>query len=192
MNRGWDRQNGSMQTDQPRWRGINHLALVTDDMDTTVRFYVGVLGMDLVGAVRAGPARHYFFQLGEQNTIAFFEWPNHETREHAAGAMPPAGAQLDHIAFNLPDEDALESLRKRLLEHQCEVTPVIDHGFVRSVYFSDPNGIALEASWWVIDATGRDPDLDDVRLFSDPDPVPAIEELRERGSVEVTASTRLI
>ena len=32
----------------PRWRGINHLALVTPDMDATVRFYAGVLGMRLV------------------------------------------------------------------------------------------------------------------------------------------------
>lgn len=28
----------------PRWRGIHHLALITDDMDATVRFWHGVLG----------------------------------------------------------------------------------------------------------------------------------------------------
>jgi len=31
--------------ERPRWRGVNHLALVTPDMDATVRFYHGVLGM---------------------------------------------------------------------------------------------------------------------------------------------------
>ena len=30
--------------ESPHWRGINHLALVTDDMDATVRFYHRVLG----------------------------------------------------------------------------------------------------------------------------------------------------
>ena len=37
-----------MTSEQPRWRGINHLALVTTDMDATVRFYHGVLGARLV------------------------------------------------------------------------------------------------------------------------------------------------
>ena len=59
--------------ENPRWRGVNHLALVTPDMDTTVRFYHGVLGMRLVASVMAGPMRHYFFEIGPENTIAFFE-----------------------------------------------------------------------------------------------------------------------
>ena len=44
---------------------------------------------------------------------------------------------------------------------------------MRSIYFTDPNGIALEASWWVTDATGRDADYGDRDLFGDLDPVPA-------------------
>ena len=62
-----------------RWRGINHLAMITPDMDETVRFYHGVLGMRLVATLSAGPMRHYFFELGPQNTIAFFEWSRAET-----------------------------------------------------------------------------------------------------------------
>ena len=38
----------------PAWRGINHLALVTPDMDATVRFYAGVLGMPLVDHAHGG------------------------------------------------------------------------------------------------------------------------------------------
>ncbi|MDA8047486.1 MAG: VOC family protein, partial [Actinomycetota bacterium] len=37
-----------MPDEQPHWRGINHLALVTTDMDATVRFYHSVLGARLV------------------------------------------------------------------------------------------------------------------------------------------------
>ena len=40
----------------PAWRGVNHLALVTPDMDATVRFYAGVLGMPVVATTMAGPA----------------------------------------------------------------------------------------------------------------------------------------
>jgi catechol 2,3-dioxygenase-like lactoylglutathione lyase family enzyme len=180
-------------TDTPRWRGINHLALVTPDMDATVRFYAGVLGMRLVATTMAGPMRHYFFEMGPENTVAFFEISNIETFAKPAGAPPPAfPIQLDHISFNLPDEDALQALRERLEAFGSEVTEVVDHGFVRSVYFTDPHGIALEASWWAVDATGRPADYDDRRLFGDPDPVPAAKELRAQGFVSTTPETKLV
>ena len=82
-------------------------------------------------------------------------------------------------------------LRKRLLAAGSEVTTVVDHGFIRSVYFTDPNGIALEASWWVVDGTGRPADYNDAALFGDPDPVPAIAELRA-GAIGEVPSTRLV
>ena len=56
----------------PRWRGVNHLALVTGDMDETVRFYVGVLGARLVATIGTDSFRHYFFEFGTGTTIAFF------------------------------------------------------------------------------------------------------------------------
>ena len=62
--------------------------------------------------------------------------------------------------------------------------------FVRSVYFTDPNGIALEASWWAIDATGRPADYADERVFADPEPVAAIDELRRHGQVLEAPVTR--
>ena len=71
----------------PKWQGIHHLAMITPDMDETVRFYCGVLGMPLVTTLRAGPMRHYFFELGPGNTIAFFEDPRAETFTKPAGLM---------------------------------------------------------------------------------------------------------
>jgi catechol 2,3-dioxygenase-like lactoylglutathione lyase family enzyme len=176
--------------DGPRWSGVNHLALVTPDMDATVRFYAGVLGMRLVATTMAGPMRHYFFEIGPRNTVAFFEVEGAETFAKAAGAPSDRAIQLDHISFDVPDEHALETLRKRLLAAGSEVTEVVDHGFIRSVYFTDPNGIALEASWWVVDATGRPSDHTDHALFGDPSPVPAVEQLRD-GSLRDVPQTRL-
>jgi len=179
-------------TADPRWRGINHLALVTPDMDATVRFYHGVLGMRLVATVMAGPMRHYFFETAPGNTVAFFEVKGAEQFPTPAGIPDRLRkAQFDHLSFNLADEQALLDLQRRLKEADCEVTDVVDHGFVRSIYFNDPHGIALEASWWVVDATGRPADYGDELLFSDPSPVPAVAELKSAGAVAWTPQTSL-
>jgi catechol 2,3-dioxygenase-like lactoylglutathione lyase family enzyme len=174
--------------DAPTWRGINHLALVTPNMDATVRFYAGVLGMPLVATLMAGPTRHYFFEMADGNTVAFFEIDGMETFSKPAGAPGDRPIQLDHLSFNVADEHALELLRKRLLGADCEVTGVVDHGILRSVYFHDPNGIALEASWWVTDVTAHPVDYEDRAVFADPDPVPAVRELQrdELGSLPST------
>jgi catechol 2,3-dioxygenase-like lactoylglutathione lyase family enzyme len=176
----------------PRWRGINHLALVTPDMDATVRFYHGVLGMRLVASVMAGPMRHYFFEIGPENTIAFFEVDGADTFAAPAGIPDRLRkAQFDHLSFNVADEDALVELQARLRSFDCEVTPIVDHGFVHSIYFSDPHGIALEASWWVLDATSRPADYGDGRLFGDRRPVPAVQELASAGQLSSTPRTVL-
>jgi len=183
-----------MTSQVPRWRGINHLALVTADMDATVRFYHGVLGARLVATIGTPTFRHYFFEFGPQNTVAFFEYTGMPLEHFAkpAGVPDPRAMQFDHLSFNLPDEDALLALRDRLKSNECEVTDVVDHGFIRSIYFMDPNGIALEASFWTLDATGRPADYGDERLFSDPDPVPAVRELRVDGAVANVPHTHLV
>jgi catechol 2,3-dioxygenase-like lactoylglutathione lyase family enzyme len=179
-------------TPQPHWRGINHLALVTPDMDATVRFYHGVLGMRLVTTLMAGPMRHYFFETAPGNTVAFFEVPTAEVFAKPAGVPDVRrAAQFDHLSFNLADEEALHVLQGRLKAHGVEVTDVVDHGIVRSIYFTDNNGIALEASWWVVDPTGRDVDYGDDRLFADRRPVPAVRELQEGAGLAWTPETQL-
>jgi catechol 2,3-dioxygenase-like lactoylglutathione lyase family enzyme len=182
-----------MTSDAPRWGGINHLALITTDMDSTVRFYTGVLGARLVATIGDPSFRHYFFEIGPRNTVAFFEYTGSTTEPFAkpAGIPDPRAIQFDHVSFDLPDEQALLDLRNRLKEAGCEATDVVDHGFIRSVYFNDPNGIALEASWWVRDATGGATDWSDPMLFTDPDPVPAVVELRASGRLSSVPTTRL-
>ncbi len=185
-----------MTTDehQPAWNGINHLALVTDDMDSTVRFWHGVLGAETIATVGAPGFKHYFFRVGPGQTVAFFEYLDAEIETFAkpAGIPYPAGAsQFDHLSLNLPDEAALEALQRRLKEHDCEVTDVVDHGFIRSIYFNDPTGIALEASYWTLPSDGP-VDHDDRDWFHDDDPVPALREISETGRVERTVSTRLV
>ena len=177
------------------WRGVNHLALVTPDMDATVRFWHGVLGARLVATIGTPAFRHYFFDIGPGNTIAFFEYAGQHLDMYAkpAGVPYDKASQFDHLSLNLPDEEALLRLRDRLKSHDCEVTDVIDHGFIRSIYFSDPNGMALEASWWTLDATGTPRRLRRRAALRRrrPGRRPSTE-LRETGALDHTVSTRLV
>ena len=166
-------------------RGINHLAMVTGDMDATVRFYRDVLGFPVVSTTGNKPGsypyRHYFFKMGEHSTLAFFEWPNMVERFQKPAGLPAKGRwQFDHLSFDVPDEESLLELQHHLRDHDIEVTGLVDHQVIQSIYFTDPvNGIALEASYWVKDPTLIDePDFDDEFVFGDPDPVPALAEQR--------------
>jgi hypothetical protein len=107
------------------------------------------------------------------------------------GSPGPYPVQLDHISFNLEDEKALEVLRTRIEAAGSEVTEVVEHAVMRSIYFTDPNGIALQASYWVVDGTGREFDAADGNRFLDPDPVPAFAELTA-GSVRTLPTTTLV
>jgi catechol 2,3-dioxygenase-like lactoylglutathione lyase family enzyme len=180
--------------DSVRWRGVHHLALITDDMDATVRFWHGVLDARLVSTVATPTFRHYFFEVAPGSTIAFFEYRDTDIRPFAkpAGVAYEGAVQFDHLSLALADEEAVTALQERLRAFDCEVTEVVDHGVMKSIYFNDPNGIALEASWWVNDATARPARYDDPRLFADPDPVPALRELLATGQVAATPPTRLV
>jgi catechol 2,3-dioxygenase-like lactoylglutathione lyase family enzyme len=74
-------------------------------MDKTVRFYRDILGMPLVATSGNRPGRsyrHYFFQLGPQQTIAFFEWPGMLEEFHKPAGLPARGqVQFDHVAFGV-------------------------------------------------------------------------------------------
>ena len=182
-----------METTPVQWAGLNHLALITNDMDHTTRFWHGVLGAPLVATIGTEAFRHYFFDVGHGATVAFFEYRGHQVDLFAkpAGVPDERAIQFDHVSLNLPTEAALRGLRQRLLEHGCEVTDLVDHGLMRSIYFTDPNGIALEASCWAHDPTGQTPASGDAR-YSDPAPVPAVRELLETGDLGALPRTRLV
>ena len=138
-------------------RGIHHLALNTEDMRATVDFYTRVVGMPLVHAMKVPPGlgtgpgnrgnppyeqiRHYFFDMGNDSLLAFFEIPR--------GAEPKAKRDaiggMQHVAFAVTPKN-FAALRKRLRAADVAYDGPIDilPGLV-SIYFLDPNGIRLEA-----------------------------------------------
>jgi catechol 2,3-dioxygenase-like lactoylglutathione lyase family enzyme len=157
--------------------GLSHLALVTDDMDSTVRFYRDVLGMPLVATVHLpgqNAARHYFFSIGN-GCIAFFEWADAELPPRKDSGVPGKGRQFDHVAIAGGSDADLEALRDRLTDVGADVSEVVDHTAIRSVYVTDPNGISLEFSVVVQDFTVEP-------WFADADPVPAVLERSGHGA----------
>lgn len=153
------------------FRGVNHLALVSSDMARTVDFYSGVLGMPLTKTIEMpGGGQHFFFDCGNGDSLAFFWFP------HAPAAVPgvsspahrpdrgdivSAHGSMNHVAFGVSADD-IERCVDALREAGVDCTDVLNHDdsewgvareftddvFVRSVYFTDPDGISLELAAW--------------------------------------------
>ncbi len=131
-----------------KYNGINHLAMATGDIDSTIRFWRDLLGMRLIAGLGGPGYRHYFFEISEKDSIAFFEWPGVRPAEEKEHGRPVAGPFIfDHVSFGLDERDELWDLKDRISAAGFWVSEVIDHGFIYSIYSFDPNGIPIEFSW---------------------------------------------
>lgn len=149
-----------------RYTGVNHLAMVTGDMDSTIRYWRDLLGMRLIAGLGQHGYRHYFFEISENDMIAFFEWPDVspiEEKEH--GRRVSGRVAFDHVSFGVESREMLLELKDRIDAAGFWVSEVIDHGFIHSVYAFDPNGIPIEFSWNV---SGVDLRLDPAMLDAAP------------------------
>jgi len=131
-------------------RGIDHLAIVCDDMPTAMDFYTRVMGFRLVH-VRRVPyerdrgqppyenLRHYFFDMGNDSLFAIFEYPKgspRQNRDHVGG--------MQHVAFHVRPEK-FDALIERVKSCGVDVIgPVPLGGRFWSAYLFDPFGIRLE------------------------------------------------
>ena len=130
-----------------RYTGVNHLAMVTDDMDGTIRFWRDFLGMRLVAGLGTGRYRHYFFEISPQDMIAFFEWPDVENIAEKDHGVPVKGPlAFDHVSIGVGSDDDLRELKGRFEAAELWVSEIIDHGFIHSIYAFDPNNIPIEFS----------------------------------------------
>ncbi|MBI4300366.1 MAG: VOC family protein [Chloroflexi bacterium] len=130
-----------------RLNGVNHLAMATGDMDQTIRFWRDLLGMRLVAGLGQPGYRHYFFQISDYDLLAFFEWPGVKSVEHKIHGKPVRGPFIfDHVSFGVEAEDDLWELKDKLEAAGFNVSDVVDHGFIHSIYTYDPNGMPIEFS----------------------------------------------
>jgi catechol 2,3-dioxygenase-like lactoylglutathione lyase family enzyme len=161
--------------------GVHHLALVCKDMDRTVKFYTEVMGMPLTAKLSlAGGAKHFFFDMGGGNQLAFFYFPDAPAAQPGISSAALNGfssgvASMNHVAFTVPDENALWDAWDDLKENGVKSMWALDHDFCKSIYFRDPDGILLEFACWVRPLDERD--LDETRptkstIIQRPVPVP--------------------
>ena len=127
--------------------GVNHLAMATGNMDETIRFWRDLLGMRLVAGLGEPGYRHYFFEISENDLIAFFEWPGVKPVPKKDHGRPVTGPYIfDHVSFGVETEDDLWRIKDKLSAAGLWVSEVINHGFIHSIYAFDPNGIPIEFS----------------------------------------------
>jgi catechol 2,3-dioxygenase-like lactoylglutathione lyase family enzyme len=130
-----------------KYTGINHLAMVTGDMDATIRFWRDLLEMRLVAGLGRPGFRHYFFEISSQDMLAFFEWSDVEkipVKDHGVPVKGPFA--FDHISFGVERDEDLWEIKNRLEAAGIWVSEIIDHGFIHSIYTFDPNNIPIEFS----------------------------------------------
>jgi len=118
-------------------RGLHHLALLSSDVERTVRFYQDLLEFPLTEIFENRDYRgssHFFFDIGNGNLLAFFDFPGLDL-----GPYAEVLGGLHHIAISVQPA-TWERLKAKLddagVEYQMESGT--------SIYFRDPDGARLE------------------------------------------------
>lgn len=130
---------------------LHHTAFVTKDQEATRAFYEDILGFpllatwaeadELFGAVRT--YCHTFFGLADGSALAFFQFANEDDQAEFGPELTPS--PFRHIALKT-DAQGQADMARRLEEAgwKPEGTYVLEHGYCRSLYTEDPNGMLLE------------------------------------------------
>jgi glyoxylase I family protein len=121
-------------------RGVHHAAFICSDVLATIAFYQDLLGFPLVEVFenRDYPASaHLFFDLGNGNLLAFFDFPGYE---HPEFHETLGGVQ--HVAISMAPEN-YRALKARLDAEGVEYRGP-DLGVENSVYLRDPDGLQIE------------------------------------------------
>lgn len=130
---------------------LHHTAYVSRDLEATRRFYEEVIGLPLVATwcekdELFGKERtycHVFFGLADGGALAFFQFANQDDAELFGPKM--AFSPFHHIALKV--DQATQAAIEQRLEAAGFKEPesfVLEHGYCRSVYVTDPNGMILE------------------------------------------------
>ncbi len=132
-----------------RIESLGHVVIKVRDLEVAEEFYNQVLGIPIQS--RSEADRMTFFTLGQHHDFAVIA-----VGAKAAAANPDA-VGTHHIAFKVGDLDTLRAAKTRLEAEGVTVAPV-DHHVTKSLYFSDPDGNALELYTDGSDDWKNDPD----------------------------------
>ena len=126
-------------------KGLHHAAYRCRDSEENRKFYEDFLGLPLVKAFEITTTKtgrntnvlHSFYRMDDGSFLAFFEAPDQpfEFKEQHDFDL--------HIAVEVTMED-LEAMFEKGKQSGIETRGVADHGFIKSIYFRDPNGYVVE------------------------------------------------
>lgn len=130
---------------------LHHTAYVTKDLEKTRAFYEDVVGLPLIATYCEsdelfGKLRtycHCFFGLADGSALAFFQFADPDDQAEFGPEMP--SSPFHHIALHV-DADSQAGLEKRIRDagYSEPQLYVLEHGYCRSLYITDPNGMILE------------------------------------------------
>ena len=130
---------------------LHHNAYVTNNMEATRHFYEDLLSMPLIATwcesdMLFGAERvycHCFFGLQDGSALAFFQFASPEDQKLFGPKMP--ASPFHHIALN-SDEAAQTKAHQQLLAagYKEPYIFVLEHGYCKSLYATDPNGMIVE------------------------------------------------
>ena len=118
-------------------RGVHHFALISSDVEATIRFYQDILGFPLTELFenRDYPgSTHFFFDVGNGNLLAFFDFPGLDLGDYAE-----VMGGFHHIAISVSAE-AQANARESLAEAGIE----LDFEHETSIYFRGPDNERIE------------------------------------------------
>jgi len=127
---------------------LHHNAYVVRDQRATRRFYEDVIGLPMVACWTEqdevfGGLRtycHTFFQLADGGALAFFQFADPMDYER----FGPQFRATPFIHIALKTTAATQAaIEQRLTKAGCEHF-VLEHGYCRSLYATDPDGLNLE------------------------------------------------
>ena len=128
---------------------LHHTAYVTKDMRATRAFYEDIIGLPLTATwcesdMLFGKERtycHCFFGIGDGGALAFFQFASKEDEELFVPDIP--ATPFVHLALKV-DKETQDEIAGRITAAGLEATYVLEHGYCRSVYVVDPNGMTVE------------------------------------------------
>jgi catechol 2,3-dioxygenase-like lactoylglutathione lyase family enzyme len=124
--------------------GVQHVAIITEDLERFIGFYTAVFEMDVVFREATPAFSHAILRAGPRSwlhPVAMADNP------HAA-ALPDmfSRGHLDHLALGAASQPAFDLIRERLLEHGASNGLVEDLGAMHAIWFRDPDGMRGEVS----------------------------------------------
>ncbi|MFB7294108.1 VOC family protein [Actinacidiphila glaucinigra] len=124
----------------PTTLGVHHAAFIARDVEETILFYRDVLGLPLVDLIENRDYRgstHFFFDMGGENMLAFFDFPGHP---HPDYAETVGGGH--HVALSVTPE--VFATVKARLDEQGIAYAVFPTEVADSMFLADPNGLRIE------------------------------------------------